>query len=418
MGIRLERVAGTLAIVALTACGTGPGLRVTALDEPAALSPLSLNLAVGSGGELAASWLEPRDGGGYTFRLALRDSSGWREPLTVISGPTLATHPTDLPGVAFLTGGVILAHWQERPDWTPNPYETDIRTAVSPDGGRTWSEPSRPYQLPTSGEHGFVATWSAGAGVGLAWLDGRRQTYQPPADTTQHGIHSGSMALYGAQVVGSDGEAAGEVMIDSVTCECCPTAAALTGRGPIVAYRDRELPEHVEPTGILYEQEVIRDVVVTRYEGGEWSAPRLVHRDGWVYSGCPNNGPAIAADGDRVVVAWMTGAGGKPAVYAAFSDDAGDRFGAPIRIDDGQAVGQVTVALAGPGGAVVGWLAGKNVMARRVMPDGRRGPSTVLGPNAGITRLPRWVTQGEAVLATWLSAAGLGPATVKVARLQ
>jgi hypothetical protein len=411
---------GLCAALALAAgCETRNDLRVTRLASPAAAAPLSLNLAAGPAGELAVTWLEARDAGGYVFRLALGDSAAWSEPRAIAAGPTLATHPTDLPGVAFLSDGTILAWWQERPDWSPNPYETDVRTALSHDQGMTWSEASRPYRLPTSGEHGFVATWPAGSGVGLAWLDARRQTYQPAADSTQHGIHGGSMALFAA-VVNAAGTTTGEMMVDSVTCECCPTAAALTGRGPVVVYRDRELPADVERTGVLYEQEVIRDIAITRFEGGRWSDPRLVHRDGWAYSGCPNNGPAVAARGDRLVVAWMTGAGGKTAVYAAFSADAGDSFGEPIRIDEGQAVGQVTVALArdSADAAVVGWLEGSQVMTRQVTSRGERGPGYVLGPSAGRTRLPPWVTRGDVVVASWLSGGGTGPATVEVALIR
>jgi hypothetical protein len=63
-------------------------------------------------------------------------------------------------------------------------------------------------------------------------------------------------------------------------------------------------------------------------------------------SGCPVNGPAVAAHGDVALVAWYTEAGGKPSVRVARSDDAGDSFGAPVAIDEGEAVqGRVALAL-------------------------------------------------------------------------
>ncbi len=396
------------AALTLAACADRQDLRVTPLDAPAATAPLALNLATDGEGRLAASWLEPRTGGGYTFRVAARDSTAWGAARTVVSGPTLATHPTDLPGIAFLPGGALLAHWQEEADWSPMDFETDVRLAVSNDGGSNWSAPERPYPLPTLGEHGFVSTWPTERGVGMAWLDARRQ-FQAEGDW------HGPMTLQGA-VIGAEGRPLLEQVIDSVACECCPTAAAVTARGPVVVYRDRALPPDVERSGIEYSQEVVRDIALTRFEAGQWSAPRLVHADGWVFNGCPNNGPAVAARGERVVVAWMTGVGGRPAVYAAFSADAGDRFGAPIRIDDGKAVGQVTVALAGDG-AVVGWLENNRVMARRIGPDGSRGEAVALGASAGTGRLPRWASGDNAVIAAWLEP-DAGAAAIRMARIQ
>lgn len=396
------------AVLALSGCADGPGLRVTPVDAPEAAAPLALNLAADRDGRLALSWLEPRAGGGYTFRMAARDSSDWGVVRTVASGATLATHPTDLPGIAFLPGGALLAHWQEEADWSPMDFETDVRLAVSSDSGASWSAPERPYPLPTLGEHGFVSTWPTERGVGMAWLDARRQ-FQAEGDWR------GPMALQGA-VIGADGRPALELVIDSVTCECCPTAAAVTARGPVVVFRDRELPADVERAGIQYAQEVVRDIAITRFEAGRWTAPRLVHADGWAFNGCPNNGPAVAARGERVVVAWMTGAGGRPAVYAAFSADAGDRFGAPIRIDDGKAVGQVTVALAGDD-AVIGWLENNRVMARRIGPDGSRGKAVALGASAGTGRLPRWASGDNAVIAAWLEP-DAGSAAIRMAVIQ
>ena len=85
---------------------------------------------------------------------------------------------------------------------------------------------------------------------------------------------------------------------------------------------------------------------MTRFDGKAWSAPTLVHADGWKMPACPVNGPALAAHGDAVVVAWYTAAGGTPSVQLARSDDAGAHFAAPVAVDRGEAVqGRVAVAL-------------------------------------------------------------------------
>ena len=41
----------------------------------------------------------------------------------------------------------------------------------------------------------------------------------------------------------------------------------------------------------------IRDIYVTRYEMGRWTAGKAVHDDGWQIHACPINGPAVSAHG-------------------------------------------------------------------------------------------------------------------------
>ncbi|MEO6138515.1 MAG: hypothetical protein ABIP11_07625, partial [Luteimonas sp.] len=79
-------------------------------------------------------------------------------------------------------------------------------------------------------------------------------------------------------------------------------------------------------------------------DGATWSSPRPVHADRWTMPACPVNGPAIAASGNHVVVAWYTAAGDNPSVKLARSTDAGDSFDAPVVLDRGAPVqGRVAV---------------------------------------------------------------------------
>jgi hypothetical protein len=171
------------------------------------------------------------------------------------------------------------------------------------------------------------------------------------------------MALRTARVAG--GAVSAEEVLDERVCECCQTGVAMAAGGPVVVYRDRS-PEEV------------RDMAVVRRAGGGWSAPAPLHADGWRIPGCPVNGPAIAAAGTRVAVAWFTGAGQKPRVLVAFSADGGATFGAPVMVDGDRPLGRVGVALDPAGEAVVSWLAavGKDAAiyvrrVRRVAADGR-----------------------------------------------
>jgi len=97
---------------------------------------------------------------------------------------------------------------------------------------------------------------------------------------------------------------------------------------------------------------------------------------------CPVNGPAVAASGQIVAVAWYTGAVEGGAVRIARSRDGGSTFGAPLRVDDGTPVGRVDLALVDDTTALVSWLertgAGADVRARLVVRDSVLGPSLVV----------------------------------------
>ena len=59
------------------------------------------------------------------------------------------------------------------------------------------------------------------------------------------------------------------------------------------------------------------------------------------------NGPVVAAQGNKVWVAWYTEAEGVPELRAARSDDAGDTFTTPVTIAKGtQVLGRLSLALA------------------------------------------------------------------------
>jgi hypothetical protein len=189
---------------------------------------------------------------------------------------------------------------------------------------------------------------------------------------------------------GTPGE---EVVIDGRACDCCQTAAAVTENGPIVAYRDRTENE-------------IRDVVISRFVDGRWTAPRPVHHDGWRIDACPVNGPQADAEGRVAIVAWYTAANDSPRVQLAFSDDAGATFAAPVRVDDGEPLGRVDVLLTAAGDALVVWLerAGDDaeIRARLVTRDAAL-PSRVIAHTSAQrpSGFPRMARSGDRVLIAW-----------------
>jgi hypothetical protein len=190
-----------------------------------------------------------------------------------------------------------------------------------------------------------------------------------------------------------------EAPVDARVCECCPTAAAVTADGPIVAYRNRAADE-------------TRDIYVSRHENGRWTEAVAAHADGWTIHACPVNGPMLSARGRDVVLAWFTGTNDKPQAYLAFSSDAGRTFGTPVRLDDGASVGRVDVELLTDGSAVASYIESgggrPRFNVRRVDRSGARTAAvTIAGLEDGRTSgYPRMARQGDELVFAWVERAG------------
>ena len=123
----------------------------------------------------------------------------------------------------------------------------------------------------------------------------------------------------------------------------------------------------------------IRDIYVARQVDGVWQAGVGVAHDGWRITGCPVNGPAIAAEGSNVAVAWFTNANGNR-VQLARSTDGGESFANPIQMDTSDPIGRVDVVLLADGSAVVSWIERGvgEFKIQQVAADGRKEPPRVI----------------------------------------
>jgi len=382
---------------------------VNSLVSPAAPGSGESHLSVGPGGEVVMSWLEP-EGRGHALRFSVLAGSAWTAAQTVATGDNWFVNWADFPSVVPITTRLWAAHWLVRQP--AGGYAYDIAMSLSVDGGGTWETPFSPHRDGTPTEHGFATLFPWRDGVGVVWLDGR-QTLGEAAGHAPHGGEEGGMSLRAA-IVGPDGVASHESVIDSLTCDCCQTDATAGTGSPIVVYRDRTGDE-------------IRDIYAARAIGGRWAEPAPVAGDDWRIDACPVNGPAIAARGPEVVVAWFTGASDRPRVQLSWSHDGGGAFLPPLEVDADAARGRVGVALLPNGDAAVSWLrssgADGSVAVRRVRPDGGLGPVRIVGQTVasrpgGVPQLVAsdgkvvlsWTeVEGEAsrVQSAWISAVGL-----------
>jgi hypothetical protein len=358
----------------------------TPLDSPASTGSSEPTLTVGPDGVLHLTWQQAA-GDRHELRLSTLHGDDWSPPRTIASGDDWFVNWADFPTFAVLPDGRLAANYLKR-HGTGGRYHYDVEVVQSRDGGATWSAPVRPHRDSVPAEHGFVSLFPEGAdGLGIVWLDGRK--YDARFGATEE------MAL-NHTTLSADGTLGRENVIDERVCDCCQTSWAATGQGAVIAYRGRTADE-------------VRDIHLARNIGGQWTTG-VVHPDGWQIAACPVNGPAVAANGDRVAVAWFTAARDTSRVRVAFSDDAGTTFGPPVEVDSGDPVGRVDVLYLSESRVLVSWLerVGADVAeirARVIGPDGAGEPQLIArSSGTRASGFPRMVRSGETVVFAWTEA--------------
>lgn len=327
----------------LTACGGDPAAPASATPSVGAQASHELSewklpvpgraaqpdLVVAADGRLLLSWIEARSESTHALMFASFDGKTWDAPREITDGDDWFVNWADTPHIAATEDGALWAHWLRQS--AKAAYAYDVVLSRSGDGGKTWSPPLTVNDDGTPTEHGFVSLWPQSRdSLGIAWLDGRNTAGEGHGGHEEHG--GGAMTLRVASFDAALRKSA-EAELDPRTCDCCQTDAAMTSKGPLLVYRDRDGDE-------------IRDIVATRFDHGAWALPRKVHDDRWKMPACPVNGPAIAASGMQAWVAWYTAADDMPKVRVARSQDGGDSFSAPVELESGlQVQGRVGVAV-------------------------------------------------------------------------
>lgn len=343
--------------VAFTALGFLCSLSACTLgDRSSGVSSLPLEVAPGSlaphlsvaRDTLFLSWVQKGPDSAFGLWYSRWSGSSWDPGVLVAAGSRWFVNWADIPKLQVHAGG-LTAVWLERLGTDRYAYGvkyTHRRGGVTGLPTSAWL-----HSDSSATEHGFVSLVPLeGGAVQAVWLDGRETATDGP------------MTLRTAQIT-EQGAVEDETLLDERVCDCCPTAAVRCPDGSLlVAYRDRSPDE-------------VRDIAVTRLDGGIWSAPRPVHRDEWKIAGCPVNGPSLSASDSLVALAWFAMSGGvDPTVNVSFSGNSGRTFGAPVRVDKRHPEGRVDVAWLPEGSALVVWLEAtdstSSLWARRVSPGG------------------------------------------------
>lgn len=386
-------------VFALAACDSPPPAASTpsqprSIEFPGAPGSGQPRLTAAADGSPLLSWLEPA-GDAVALRYSRFEAGAFAPPRTVASGTDWFVNWADLPSVQPITAEVWAAHWLRLAPESAGAYH--IATAVSADGGQSWSVPAQLNDDATETEHGFVQLFPWDGAIGAFWLDGRQLaewSFDEPDALLGTSLRVARLDVSGAVVA--------REVVDELVCDCCQPHMALTSAGPVVAYRDRTPDE-------------IRDIVVRRRNASGWQEAVAVGDDRWHIEGCPVNGPAVAAVGERVAVAWFTAPGGKARVRFARSNDAAASFAPAVDIDGAGSFGQVGLVLDDDGTAVVTWWraaagGGLDLALRSVRADGARSEIRVVAHSTAAqpVDVPQVVAAGDDLLVAWTSLDGAG----------
>ena len=387
-----------LALVFL-AGGTATAQQTTVLPNPAGEASGSYSLAAGEEGVILLSWIEPV-AAGHSFRFSELLEEGWSEPRTIAEGNDFFVNWADRPSMVAIEGDRLAAHWLVRNEKATGHYGYGIRMAHSFDRGNTWREVFSAGLDNTEAYTGFMAFTREPGGFSGAYL----------TPETVAGEERMTLRMVRFHV---DGHPLSDQLLDEVACDCCPLGMATSALGPLVAYRDR----HLDPPN-----DDIRDITVRRRVREVWESDRPVHRDGWRINGCPVNGPAIAASGNTVAVAWFTLATGEPEMRIAFSGNGAEGFTLPTRFDEGAPGGYADMVLLDDGTAAILWLEsgddGGAVRLRRMTQDGLPSESILIstapaGRDAGVLQMER---QNDRLIVAWRDG-GVRTASIEIEAL-
>ena len=236
-------------------------------------------------------------------------------------------HGEASPRLVAGPGGRLAIVWPREVPVAGRPWPASaIRVARSLDGGRTWLAPVTVNDDTTGvpAGHNFQgAAWAGDSGLVAAWLDERSgvplahdhataATGNDPTSEPDATVFLASPPDFGRTWIRNRAVWGG-------ACPCCRITLARGGDGGVVAAWRGHFPGNV--------RDVVTAAIAPRSE-----PPTRVHEDGWIYPGCPHNGPGLSlgADGIRHVV-WYTAANGTAGLDDRAVSMTGAHGGAPAR---------------------------------------------------------------------------------------
>jgi hypothetical protein len=238
---------------------------------------------------------------------SLDGGATWSEPVRVDGGnrPASGLRRGNDAQIAA-SGDKLIAVWQSAgtDPWGGGP----MATALSADGGKTWTAGPNPADDGSTEGHNFIDIAADGRGVfHLVWLDSR----------------AGKRGLRGATSTDSGRTWSPNRTIDAETCECCLNTLLASPQGG---------------AWVLYRAKSPRDMATASLNGETWKKPVTVGAFGWQFNGCPEvgSGLCLLPDGSLHAAVW-SGQENRTGVYHLSSHDAGATWSEPRPLGDSTA---------------------------------------------------------------------------------
>ncbi|HEX6736710.1 MAG TPA: sialidase family protein [Vicinamibacteria bacterium] len=221
--------------------------------------------------------------------------------LPVAPGDLHSPHRGSDPQIAGF-GDRLLAVWT-RPgtsSWGSGP----LGTAISEDGGATWSAGPNPADDGSTDGHAYIdAAADAKGALHLVWLDNRDGGQGLRAAASSDGGHTWSANR----------------TLDARTCECCWNRVAAPKPGEaIVLYRDKEPRDMAS--------------AATADGGKAWTPGRAAGAFNWSFEGCPHVGGGLAVDGSAAHALVWSGSEAQRGLHALESRDGGRSWAETSRV--------------------------------------------------------------------------------------
>lgn len=365
---------------------------LTTMTSPVPNNAADQKLANWPDGEVVLSWWQNLPNDKRTLLVSVFQKAHWTSPAPV-------TEMTNIIEAQVVPVGndALAALWMvSKPAKSGEGEVHEIYTARGDKSGKIWTTPLRLNQeLPTSAKESPTLAAMPDGTLLASWIDMRNIKMLPPSKPGEEAKSEGFTSLMVASVT-ADNKAGKEMLVDKDFCECCPPVIAADEEGGLLAYR-----EHLAGN--------VRDPAVMRISAENFGQSIIVHDDHWVLDGCPSRGPALARLKNTAGIVWLTTVKDKTRIRAAFSNDNGQHFAAPIELELENAVSVSGIAMDSPHSTLVAWTStskqGEMTRLARVFDDGRIEHRTTVHALSGGKSYkwpgPRMTRTNDAIIIGW-----------------
>ncbi|MEO6981526.1 MAG: sialidase family protein [Edaphobacter sp.] len=267
-----------------------------------------------AGGLYLLSVEQTGDTSSLTLRMSHDSGDHWMSPTQLTApGVNVTTSAENAPQLVA-HGMYAFALWQQKDASGTAQLLTARFTGMGPKPPAIATVTDKPITDKTYSGFATLATAPNGD-LYAAWLDGRDNT----SDST------GTFNVYLARSTDHGLSFQRNVKVATLACPCCRPSVAIAADGTVyVAYRH-----------VFGDNE--RDIAVaTSTDHGEhFTSPVRIANDRWKLFGCPESGPVAAVQGNKLIIAWYTAAGGRPGIRLAASRDRARTFSRELSVSKG-----------------------------------------------------------------------------------